>query len=109
MLDTSTLNGKPAGRAGWKTVLPIQKHEFVVGWRAVLKAKSCSQNRKKTIFDFGGGISGGDVTKKAFFGNFTHLWPALGPNPLLFWLKVLLKTRSKSASIEPFIDLLAYL
>jgi len=26
-----------------------------------------------------------------------------------YWLKVLLKTRSKSASIEPLIDLLAYL
>jgi len=52
MLDTSTLNGKPAGRAGWKTVLPIQKHEFVVGWRAALKGKSCSQNRKKNDFRF---------------------------------------------------------
>jgi len=34
-----------------------------------------------------------------------------GPQPidLLFWLKVFLKTRSISASIEPLIDLLAYL
>jgi len=34
-----------------------------------------------------------------------------GPQPIdpLFWLKVLLKTRSKSASIEPWIDLIAYL
>ena len=34
-----------------------------------------------------------------------------GPQPIdpLFWLKVLLKTRSKSASIEPWIDFLAYL
>jgi len=36
----------------------------------------------KTFFVFGGGISGGDVTKKACFGNFSHFWPALGPNPL---------------------------
>jgi len=34
---------------------------------------SCSQNRKKKFFVFGGGISGGDVTKKACFGNFGHL------------------------------------
>jgi len=45
---------------------------------------------------------------RACFGNFGHLWPALGPNPFN-WLKVLLKTRSKSASIESLIDLLAYL
>jgi len=34
-----------------------------------------------------------------------------GPQPFdpLFWLKVLFKTRSKSASIEPWIDLLPYL
>jgi len=34
-----------------------------------------------------------------------------GPQPIdpLVWLKVLLKTRSKSASIEPWIDFLAYL
>ena len=34
-----------------------------------------------------------------------------GPRPIdpFFWLKVLLKTRSKSASIEPLIDLLAHL
>jgi len=33
-----------------------------------------------------------------------------GPQPIdpFFWLKVLLKTRSKSASIEPLIDLLAH-
>jgi len=36
-----------------------------------------------------------------------------GPGPQLidpfFWLKVVLKTRPPSASIEPLIDLLAYL
>jgi len=38
---------------------------------------------------------------------FGGLWaPTINP---LFWLKVLLKTRSKSASIEPWIDLLTYL
>jgi len=37
---------------------------------------------KKIVFVFGGGISGGDVTKKACFGNVDLPWPALGPNPL---------------------------
>jgi len=48
---------------------------------------------------------------RACFGNFGHLWPVLGPNPLTdsIGLKVLLKTRSKSTSSEPLIDLLAYL
>jgi len=34
-----------------------------------------------------------------------------GPQPIdpFFWLKVLMKTRSKSTSIEPLIDLPAYL
>jgi len=34
-----------------------------------------------------------------------------GPQPIdpLFWLRVLLKTRSKSASVETLIDLLAYM
>jgi len=36
----------------------------------------------KKFFVFGGGISGGDVTEKACFENFSHLWPALGLNPL---------------------------
>ena len=45
-------------------------------------SKSCRQNRKKNVFRFWCGISGGDVTKKACFVNFGHLWPALGPNPL---------------------------
>jgi len=43
----------------------------------VLQSKS-----KKTFFVLGGGISGCDVTKKAWFGNFGYVWPALGPNPL---------------------------
>jgi len=63
---------------------------------------------EKNVFRFRWGFSGGDVTMRACFGNFGHLWPALGHNPF-YWLKVLLKTRSKSASIEPLIDLLAYL
>ena len=47
-------------------------------------------------------------------GIFWKFWPplaGLGPQPIdpLFWLKVLLKTRSKSASIEPWIDLLVHL
>ena len=47
-------------------------------------------------------------------GVFWKFWPPLaGPGPQsidpFYWLKVLLKTRSTSASIEPLIDLLAYL
>ena len=45
---------------------------------------------------------------------FWKFWPLLAcprPQPIapLFWLKVLLKTRSKCVSAEPWIDLLAYL
>ena len=29
-----TLNGGPAGRAGWRAVLPNEKHELSAGWRA---------------------------------------------------------------------------
>ena len=32
-----TLNGGPAGRAGWRAVFPIRKHEFAAGWRAARK------------------------------------------------------------------------
>jgi len=32
-----TLNGGPAGRAGWRAVLPNEKHEFSTGWRAAQK------------------------------------------------------------------------
>jgi len=47
-------------------------------------------------------------------GMFRKFWTHLagpGPQPIdpFYWLKALLKTRSKSASIEPLIDLLAYL
>jgi len=34
---------------------------------------------EKNVFRFRWGISGGDVTKKACFGNFGYLWPALAP------------------------------
>jgi len=37
---------------------------------------------KKNLFRFRWGFSGGDVTMRACFGNFGHLWLALGPNPL---------------------------
>jgi len=37
---------------------------------------------KKKIFRFRWGFSGGDITMRTCFGNFVHLWPALGPNPL---------------------------
>jgi len=44
---------------------------------------------------------------------FWKFWsPLAGPGPqpidLFYWLKVLLETRSKSASIEPLTDLLPY-
>jgi len=39
-------------------------------------------SKLKTFFIFRWGISGGDVTKKACFENFSHLWLVLGPNPL---------------------------
>jgi len=37
---------------------------------------------EKNVFRFRWGVSGGEVTKKACFGNFGLLWLALGPNPL---------------------------
>jgi len=37
---------------------------------------------EKNVFHFRWEVSGGDVRKKACFGNFGHLWPALGPNPM---------------------------
>ena len=70
-------------------------------------------SKLKTFFIFRWGISGGDVTEKACFENFSLLWPALGPKPLTHsfgsefcWTR---KTKSRSASIDPWIDLLAYL
>ena len=73
-------------------------------------SKSCSQNRKKIVFVSGLSFSGGNVTSRGVFALF---WPSLPdpgrrPNGPLFGLKVQLKTRSKSASIEPLIDFLAY-
>jgi len=35
--DWITLNGGPTGRAGWRAVLPNEKHEFSAGWRAAQK------------------------------------------------------------------------
>jgi len=51
----------------------------------------------------------GNFGHQACFGDFGHHGP--GPQRIdpFYWLKVLLKTRSKSASIEPLVDLLAYL
>ena len=37
---------------------------------------------EKTLFVFGGGFSGGDVTVRVCFGNFGHLRAALVPNSL---------------------------
>ena len=46
-------------------------------------------------------------------GVFLFFWPPLpGPEPQpigpLFWLKIFLETRPKSASLEPLDDFLAY-
>jgi len=61
--------------------------------RQAIELESCSNSQriqqvlqsklKKTIFGFGGGFSGGVVTKKTCFGKTGHLWLALGPNPLI--------------------------
>jgi len=63
---------------------------------------------EKKRFSFSVGFSGGDVTM------FWKFWSPLagpGPQPInpFYCLKVLLKTRSKSASIESLIVLLIYL
>jgi len=34
-----TLNGGPAGRAGWRDVFPIRKQEFAAGWRVRVALK----------------------------------------------------------------------
>jgi len=64
----------------------------------VLRSKS-----KKTFFVFGGGF----LEVMAQRRHVLEILAGPGPQPFnpLFWLKVLLKTRSKSASIEPWIDL----
>ena len=56
---------------------------------------------KKNIFVFGVGFDGGTA---ASGGIFAFLWPPLprpGPQPIgpLFWLKIFLETRAKSASL----------
>ena len=42
-----TLNGGPAGRAGWRAVIPIEKHEFSADWRAAEQGglESCEKRR----------------------------------------------------------------
>jgi len=59
------------------------------------------------FFVFGGGFL--EVTSQR--RHVLEILAGSGPQPIdpLFWIKVLLKTRSKSVSIEPWIDLLAYL
>ena len=66
--------------------------------RQLLELETCSNplriqqvfqsKSKKTIFGFGGRFSGGDVTKRTCFGNFSHLLPVLGPNALTQRLRV---------------------
>ena len=74
-------------------------------------SKSSSWNRKKNVFRFRWEFFWRWRHNEGMFGKF---WPPLASPGLQLidpfcWLKVLLKTRSKSASIEPLIDLLAYL
>ena len=70
---------------------------------------SC-QNRIKTFFVFGGGFL--KVTSQRrhvlkILATFGQPWAST--HCPFFYLKVLLKTGLKSASVEPWIDLLAYL
>jgi len=65
---------------------------------------------EKKIFCFGFEVFWGNVTSR---GVFVLFWPSLPgrghcPNGPFFGLKVELKTRSKSACIEPLIDFLVY-
>ena len=60
---------------------------------------------EKKIFRFGFELFWGNITSRGVFALF---WPSLpGPAPF-FGLKIQLKTRSKSVSIEPLIDFPAY-
>ena len=80
-----------------------------------LKLESCSNPlwiqqvfllKSKNTF-LGGGFAGETATSE----DVLEILASPGPQPIapFFWLKVSLKTRSKSASVEPLIDLLAYL
>jgi len=65
---------------------------------------------KKNAFRFQCEVRWGDRCK---WGCFDFFWPPLpgpGPQPIgpLFWLKIVLETRPKSASLEPLNDFLAY-
>jgi len=53
------------------------------------------------------GFAGGTAASGIFLLFFDHLYMALDPNPL-FWLKIFLETKPKSASLEPLNDFLAY-
>jgi len=40
----TTLNGGPAGRAGWRAVFPITKHTFLEGRRAKRTEQRCTRD-----------------------------------------------------------------
>ena len=118
-LDTNKTGGNAKrafqSRKSPKSCRALQSYKTPGDWARELSKPSthCASlvvKIEKKRFSFLVGVSGRDVTKKACFG----IWPLLagpGPQPIdpLFWLKVLLETRSKSASVEPWIEFLAYL
>jgi len=79
-----------------------------LSWRVVQTlygfSKSCSRNRKKKFFVFGGGFQGVTPQLGVFLAD-------PGPQPIgpLLWLKIFSETRPKSASLKPLNDFLAYL
>jgi len=76
-----------------------------------IELENCSNPLQiQKFFRFGFGVFWRWRHNEGMFWKFGRLWPALGPNPLTHSFDILLlKTRSKSTSIEPLIDLLAYL
>ena len=60
----------------------VEKHCARELFKPFTDSASLLVNIEKNVFRFRWGFSGGDVTMRACFGNFGHLWPALGPNPL---------------------------
>jgi len=62
------------------------------------------------VFIFGLGFAGGSAASWSIFAFFWPPLPDPGPQSIgpLFWLKILWETRSKSASLEPLNDFLAY-
>jgi len=69
----------------------------------------CLKSKKKD-FRFGFGVRCRDRCKWGYFCFFWTPSPGPGPQPIgpLFWLKIFLETRPKSAFLEPLNDFLGY-